>query len=237
MNPLILAAIILLASFVNTVSGFGFGLVAMGLLSGLLDVKTAAPTVALLSVVMQVGILAVYRQSFDLRAVARLAVGSILGVLVGVWLLDRVEPASMLRLLGVLLIAYALYGLFNFRLPRIAHPAFAYPFGFASGLLSGLYNIGGPPAVIYGTCRNWSPNAFRSNLQGFFFVSNAIVLSAHFVSHNFTSAVVTDAAVAVIPAVVGIAVGVVFERHLLHPALFRRVVYIALAFMGLRLFF
>ena len=235
MNLLALAAIIFLASFVNSVSGFGFGLLAMGLLGGLLDLQTASPTVALLSTVVQIGIFAVYRQSFDLRAVVRLAVGSIIGVPIGIWLLDRVDQTSVLHLLGGLLIAYALYALLNLRLPRIERPALAYPFGLASGILSGLYNIGGPPVVIYGTCRDWPPDAFRSNLQGFFFVSNAMVLVGHFVGQHMTQAVVSSTAIAVLPALIGTAIGIVFNRHLLRPTLFRQIVYVALALIGLRL--
>jgi hypothetical protein len=47
--------------------------------------------------------------------------------------------------------------------------------------------------------------------------------------------VFSNTAVAVVPAILGIGSGVLFERHLLQPLLFRRVVYLLLILTGLRL--
>ena len=44
-------------------------------------------------------------------------------------------------------------------------------FGFFAGILGGAYNTNGPPVVIYGSLRKWSPATFRATLQGYFFMA------------------------------------------------------------------
>lgn len=79
--------------------------------------------------------------------------------------------------LGVVIVAYALYALFNPTLPELAQRSWAYGFGFAGGVLSGAYNTSGPPVVIYGTCRCWQPAEFKSNLQGYFLLTRRLANS------------------------------------------------------------
>ena len=79
----------------------------------------------------------------------------------------------LLPVLGVVMTGYALYALFNLKLPRLEHSAWAYLIGFLSGLLSGAYSVGGPPVIIYGDCRGWEPDEFKSNMQGFFVLNDA----------------------------------------------------------------
>src|SRR5688572_29423280 len=165
-HPLVLASIIFFAIFTQTVTGFGLGLISTALLSGLIDIGVVGPLVALVGITAEIAILLRYRHALNLPSVGRLSLASVIAVPIGALLLDLMDGQVILRLLGVLVLAYSAYGLLQLRLPTIAHPSWAYGFGFVSGILTGLYNVGGPPLVIYGTCRCWTPAEFRSNLQG-----------------------------------------------------------------------
>lgn len=44
----------------------------------------------------------------------------------------------------------------------------AWVFGFGAGVLGGAYGMNGPPLVVYGSLRQWSPEQFRATLQGYF---------------------------------------------------------------------
>ena len=47
-------------------------------------------------------------------------------------------------------------------------------FGFFAGILGGAYGLNGPPLVIYGTMRRWSPQHFRATLQGYFLPASIV---------------------------------------------------------------
>ena len=95
-------------------------------------------------------------------------------------------------ILGLVIVAYALYALLELRPPELSHPAWGFAFGLLAGMLGGAYNTSGPPVVVYGNSRRWLPVEFKSNLQGFFFLNSVLVVSGHALSHNFTQAVVQN---------------------------------------------
>lgn len=59
---------------------------------------------------------------------------------------------------------------------ELSDDRFAWLFGFTSGILGGAYGMNGPPLVIYGALRKWSPVRFRATLQGYFLVASAVVM-------------------------------------------------------------
>jgi hypothetical protein len=70
--------------------------------------------------------------------------------------------------LACVVIAFALYSLFSARPRELHDDRLAWLFGFSAGVLGGAYGMNGPPLVIYGSLRCWSPRRFRATLQGYF---------------------------------------------------------------------
>lgn len=234
MLPFLIAAVLFAATFTQTVSGFGHGLIAMALLPGLIGLHDAVPLVALVGVLTELTVLGRYRHAFNLRAVVRLSVGSIIGIPVGILALELADERVVLPLLGVVITGYAVYALLKLGLPELANRRWAYGFGFIAGILSGLYNVGGPPVVIYGTMRRWSPAEFRSNLQGFFLVNSLIVTIAHFISRNYTDEVLQYTLFALPGIVLGLLAGFFADRYV-NALVFRRIVFLLLIVLGARL--
>jgi uncharacterized membrane protein YfcA len=233
--PLVaVAAIIFLAILTQTVSGFGFGLVSMALLPAVLEMRLATPFVSLIAVCAEALLLLRYRHALNLRAVLRLSLASLVGIPLGIVALDWVNNSLGLKLLGALILGYSLYALLNLKLPQIENPRWAYGFGFLSGILSGLYNSGGPPVVIYGTCRRWSPDEFRGNLQGFFILNSVIVIGGHALRQHFTADVLQYVAVSLPVLLLGVGIGSALAGWI-NPATFRRVVFVLLLVLGARL--
>ena len=71
------------------------------------------------------------------------------------------------------------------------HPNYAFGFGFVSGLFGGAYNISGPPVVLYGSLRHWSPNRFRATIQSYALFTNLFAILGHYWAVNITPQVVT----------------------------------------------
>jgi uncharacterized membrane protein YfcA len=177
-----------------------------------------------------------YRRDLNLLAVWPIALTSIVGIPIGVWALKGVNENTFLCILGVVIAGYALYALLNVRLPELRHPLWAYAVGFLAGMLGGAYNTSGPPVIVYGNCRGWSPAEFKGNLQGFFVINSAFVVVNHALQGNLTSDVWKFYVWTLPFLALAILIGTSLDRYL-DPERFRKVVLILLVLMGVRLIF
>jgi uncharacterized membrane protein YfcA len=232
----LVAGVLFLSAFTQSVSGFGLALVSMALLPKIIDLQLATPLVALISIVIEGSLIFRYRLSLNIRAIWRMVLASLIGAPIGVILLSKVEERFALAILGIVIGGYALYALMGFKLPKLEHPAWGYLAGFLGGALGGAYNTSGPPVIVYGDCRRWKPEEFKSNLQGFFLVSSAVVLASHVMKGNITPEVLHYFYPALPAMFAGILAGLSMDRWL-DPETFRKIALVLLVLMGARLLF
>jgi len=227
--------ILFFAFFVQTVTGFGSAMLAMPLLAGLIGIRTATPLFAMSAMIVQIVVWIRYREAFQLRSVWQLMVGAVVGIPLGVLALSAVPENIILTALGVLVLGYALYALLGPELPEIKHrERLGLTLGFFSGLLSGAYNTGGPPFVIYGTASRWKPLEFKSNLQALFIVTEVVVIASHALKGNLTPTVFEYFLLTLPAAGLGIVAGFGLDRFL-KPDLFRKIVLVLLVLLGISL--
>ena len=183
-------AIFFTSTFVRSSLGFGDALVAMPLLTLVLGLKTATPTVALVATTIAIIILVKNWKIADLKATFHLVLSSFVGIPVGLVLLKGVDEDFMKSLLGVILILYGFYNLLKPHFGKISgHLGFAFLFGFIAGILGGAYNTNGPPVVVYGTLRRWSPGHFRATMQSYLLPTGFMILVGHGLSGLWTTQV------------------------------------------------
>jgi uncharacterized protein len=230
----IVFVVMLIAAFTQTLTGFGSALVAMSILPSLLGISVASPLVALMAITLESILLIRLRGSFNLKAVWRLSLAALIGIPIGLALARSINEDVVLTVLGVILVGYSFYALITPRLPELKHPAWAFLFGFVGGILSGAYNVAGPAAVIYGNCRRWQPDEFRSNLQAFFLINDTFVLINHGLAGNLKPIVWSYYLVALPAILIGIFFGLKLDRRI-NPDVFRKLVQVLLIVMGLRL--
>ncbi|MBZ0296997.1 MAG: sulfite exporter TauE/SafE family protein [Anaerolineae bacterium] len=236
MSPVLVAVIIFFAVFTQSVAGFGLPLIAMALLIQGLGVEVATPLVALVTFSAGVVLLYRYRAALKPRLLVQIIGASLVGIPLGVWLLQTADQQLVLTLLGIGVVIYALYALSNLKLPEIQHPIWAYGIGFVAGILSGAYNLGGPVVVVYGSCRRWVGAEFKSTMQGFFVVSSLIVIAAYAITGSYTP-VVWENFLYCLPAIaLGLGAGLSMDRFM-NPVMFRRIVLVLLIALGLNLIF
>jgi len=231
---LFLLAAVFLAVFTQSVSGFGIALVAMSILPAIVGIQTATPLVALIAIVLELYLFMRYRNAFNLQAIWRIILASLVGIPIGLYALKRVNPEIIVTFLGIILVAYAVYGLIQLTLPELEHPYWGFLMGFISGIIGGAYNTVGPPVIIYGNCRGWPPNEFKSNLQGFFLITSSVIALGHLISGNLTVEVWKYFLLAAPAIILGIIAGVSFD-DVINPELFRKIVLILLLIMGIKL--
>lgn len=236
MTPALLFVIVAAASFTQSVAGFGLGLIAVPLLVGPLGVSATTAMIGLLSFVTRIVLLIRYRHAMHLSLIVRMGIASAIALPLGVLVLQRLDSPLVLIALGVVVFCYALYALLNLHVPLVTHPVWAYSAGFLSGLLSGAYLTGGPPIVVYGTSRQWTPDEFRGNFQGLGMVNTTLVVLLHFVAQDYTTQVWTDFLI-VLPAMfLGLGIGL-WAAPRINAVWFRRLVLVLLLFIGLNLIF
>ena len=225
------AATLFAAVLVQSTFGFGLALTAMSILATFLDLRTAAPVVALTGFTASLVLLTRLWRSIDFRAGSRLVLGAAMGMPFGTLAL-RVAPEPAVRaVLGALLIGLGLTSLVTTRLPRLEHRAWVYGFGFVGGVLGGAFTFIGPPVVIYGAMKRWPPEQFRATLQGYFLPASALVCTSHFVSGLWTRQVLQLYAAGVLPVLGGIVLGRYIARWM-PPGRFDRLLYAAIIVFG-----
>lgn len=218
-------------AFLRSALGFGDALLAVPLLGLLLNLPTASPIVALSGLTMSSAILVTDRRSIEFSSAWRLIVASVVGVPLGIYLV-KASPEHVLRsVLGVLLVIYGGYNLIRPTLPRLQSEKFALPFGFIAGVLGGAYNTSGPPVVIYGTLRNWSPDRFRSTLQCYFIVTETAIITGHFLAGLWTP-LVLQVYMWGLPAIgAGVYLGAIAHRRI-PKEVFSRLVFFLICAIG-----
>jgi uncharacterized membrane protein YfcA len=72
---------------------------------------------------------------------------------------------------------------------KLKNDRLAWLFGFSAGVLGGAYGMNGPPLVIYGSLRHWSPEYFRATLQGYFLPASLLGMCGYWLAGLWVPAV------------------------------------------------
>lgn len=222
------------AALVNSLAGFGIALLAMPLLIGPIGLKTAAPLIGLVGIILR--LLSVYLEgvSIDFRQIRWMVLGGLMAVPIGVAMIDRVDERFLKLLLGIILVGYVTYRLLKRTEFRPIPNRFGFIFGFLGGLFGGAFNTSGPPVIIYSDSQQWRPEVFKVHLQTYFLCNATIGIFSHYAAGNYTNEVFYYVAYA-IPVLIG---GTFLGRWLnrfVGPQVFKATVLTLLVVLGVRL--
>ncbi len=191
MTEILLIVIVFSAASQQTVTGFGFSLIVMPLATLLFGLQTAAPLVALQGLTLYIVNLTRYRRQVNLGEALHLGVAAAIGVPIGVWALVSVNESVIKFILGLILIAYAIYSLAQPTGLHLRSKYWVYLYGLVAGSLAGAYNTPGPMLVVYGSLRRWQKEEFRAILQLIFFLTGSLTVASHFLGQRLTTNVST----------------------------------------------
>jgi hypothetical protein len=176
-------ACVLLACYVQNLTGFAFGLVLLGL-AGLMDVAplpTLTHVVSVLVLVNAVGLFRGARPQFDASIMLPTLSLSLAGVLLGVGLLSIISADSLpgLKLiLGMTILGTAIHLVQQVApLPERSSRASFAGIGLLSGVLGGLFSTAGPPLVYHFYRQPMPQNAIRDALVTVFAVNALLRLA------------------------------------------------------------
>jgi uncharacterized membrane protein YfcA len=172
-------AVVFVATLIRSAFGFGEALVAVPLLALFIPVEVAVPLATLLSItVAAVALVQDWRQ-VHVGSAWRLVGATLLGIPLGLWLLTAAPEHVVKAVLAVVIVGFSTYSLAGRVRWELKDDRLAWAFGLAAGILGGAYGMNGPPLVIYGAMRRWTPQHFRATLQGYFLPASAVGLCGY----------------------------------------------------------
>jgi uncharacterized membrane protein YfcA len=235
LHTLAILGIVFLSILVRSTFGFGEALIAMPLLLLIIDLKTAAPFVAIIAGTGALIILVTNWHRVQFHSAWRLVVSSFAGIPLGLIFLKGTFEVTMKVVLAILIIIFSVYNLIKPKLWVLKNEKYSYGFGFVAGILGGAYNTAGPPIVIYGTMRQWDPGAFRATLQGYFLPTWLFIILGHGFSGLWTRSIWQLYLISLPVLLVAFFIGDRLNRSIPDEK-FHRYIHILLAGIGIFLF-
>jgi uncharacterized membrane protein YfcA len=192
---IVVAIAIFTAAFVQVLSGFGFALLSMPIMTIAIPVQEAVVVSTLL------GMLSTTWQAWHLRAdtqrplAKRLTLAAFVGMPLGLYLLNVVDN-DVLRLgLGIAVIIATILLIARINLSHVG-PGLDLGVGFISGVLNTSLSTNGPPLVFGLQARHLDPAAFRATISTVFAFSNIVGLSLFALNGKITADGLKAAAIA-----------------------------------------
>jgi uncharacterized membrane protein YfcA len=183
--------VVFAATLIRSTFGFGEGLIAVPLLALSIPIEVAAPVVVLLSVTIAAVVIVQDWRKIHMRSTGWLLAPTFLGIPMGIALLTSIHHDIVKGLLAIVIMGFSGYFLLVKKPAELAKDSSVWLLscGFLAGVLGGAFGMNGPPLVIYGAMRRWSPQHFRATLQGYFLPASIAAMAGYWFAGLWTTAV------------------------------------------------
>ena len=183
MNSVLVVVVLgaVVAGFVQGLSGFAFGLVAMSFWAWALEPRLAATLVVFGSLTGQIIAAVSVRRGFDMKSLLPFVLGGLAGIPLGVGLLPHMDMDWFRLVLGGLLVVWCPAMLMARHLPkltrggRLADGAV----GLAGGVMGGLGGFTGALPTLWCTLRGMEKDAQRAIVQNFNLSMLAVTMGSY----------------------------------------------------------
>lgn len=156
-------------------SGFGGALIFVPLASAIVGPQVAAPLLLVIDGVAALGLVPKAWANADRRDVATMALGGILGIPAGTWLLSHSDPLVLRWGIALLIVALLALLVSGWRYRGRPTAPLTVGVGGIAGVLGGAAQVSGPPIIAYWLGGAGAPATVRANIVLYTFVSTLIV--------------------------------------------------------------
>lgn len=178
-GDILLAAIVLLGSSVQWLTGMGFALVAVPALVLLLGPTQGVVLANCAAGAISVVGLAGGRRQVRARAMVPLCAAAVCTVPAGAWMTRQLPSPVLLLVMGGLVTVAVLLVMRGARVPALRGTRGAVAAGAAGGFMNAAAGVGGPPISLYAVNAGWTVREFVPNAQFYGVVVNAFSIAAN----------------------------------------------------------
>jgi hypothetical protein len=224
---------VFVATLIRSAFGFGEALIAVPLLAFFMPLRAAAPLAVLLSITIAAMVVIQDWKQIHFRSAGWLLLATLPGLPLGLLLLSSGHQRVVRALLGVVIAAFSCWSLARRDTVELRResPGWLAACGFCAGVLGGAYGMNGPPLVVYGSLRRWSPQQFRATLQAYFLPASLLAMAGFRMAGLWTPGVTHDYLRSLAVLVPALFLGRWINRRLKGEA-FLRFIYAGLAAIG-----
>ena len=232
--PFILIAVVTVAaSFIQSVTGFGFGIFAMIFLPHILIYTEANVLSTVLSAATSVTVAVALFRKINWKNIIFPILGFFPGAYASVAFVGTQKSELLTLLLGIALLSLSVFFFFFSSKIKIKPSWYTGLFtGALSGVMGGLFSISGPPAVIYFIQTEDDSERYLATLSAYFIFADSISIAtkaaAGFVTKNVWIGILFGAVGMVAGSIVGKK-----TRDKIKPQTIKKAVYAVMAFSGI----
>lgn len=224
------------AGFVQGLSGFAFGLVAMSIWAWSVEPRLAASLAVFGALTGQVIAAVTVRRGFDWGRLTPFLAGGLVGVPIGLWLLPRLDVPLFKAFLGTLLVVWCPAMLAAARLPRVTAGGRVGDVlaGTAGGVMGGVGGFAGAVPTLWCLLRGFERDAARAVVQNFNLAMLSVAFIGYLASGFVTLAMAPLLGLVAVAVLVPVLLGTRVYIGLSEQA-FRRIVLVLLTLSGIAL--
>ena len=194
------------ASATQAISGFGFALIAVPLLSLFIDPQVAVVLATVVGAFSSTFQAVADRRHANKSLVQRLALSAYIGMPFGLFVFIVVSESVLRFIVGLVVLLAAIALIRGFSISQ-SNKKLDWIMGWASGVLATSTSTNGPPLVFLLQAKKLSPESFRASINIVFSLTSfgAILLFA--LSGNITSDDFAGIAISIPMLLIGLAIG------------------------------
>ncbi len=220
------------ASFIQRVSGFGLGIFAMTFLPYIMSEYTEANVLtSMISLIMSFSVVCRMFGHIHWKNLICPLIGNLVLTHITVNFMSEYGDGVLRLLLGIALVLLSIYFIkFSEKVHIRATWYTGLICGCLSGVLGGLFSMGGPPIVIYYMESESDHEEYMATIQAYFFTSGiySLIVKSKFITPNVFAGLAVS--------LVGILAGVYFGKRVfsrLDGKKLKKLVYVFMALSGL----
>jgi uncharacterized membrane protein YfcA len=225
----IVAILALIAGTVRGFAGFGAGMIMIPFISAIYGPKIGATSILIADGILTIPYLLKSIRQYEPRTVTPVALGSVFAIPVGTYLLTTVDPTPIRWAIAPIIACLLAITLSGWRYQGIPKVGVSFATGAASGFLSGLIQLSGPPVIVLWMSGPFPPPTIRANIFVYFAIMSVVTVICYAIGGVFSTALLP----VLVPMIPCYAVGLVLGSRFFgkaDPRVFRRVAVVLIGF-------
>lgn len=231
---LLLGFVILIADFLEGLTGFGSTVIAMPFAIILTGINIAKPILTIVALILAIYVVTISYKDILWEHYFRIVAFVILGLPFGIWLFDKLPESTLKKILGVFMIVIAIRGLFiaykeskECKESKAINNSVLSIFLFLGGCIHGAFSSGGPLIILYASEKLPNKSNFRATLSMLWITLDSIIVLQSALSHAITKDVLQLLLYTLPFLAIGAALGNL-AHHRIKDGAFTKIVYVVL---------